>query len=90
MSTPFASAAPYHARYRPPYPAEFYTLLADRFALDGWQTVLDLGAGPGANSLALAPLVDHVYAVDPEPAMLAEGRRLAEERDCVNVSWPVS
>ncbi|MFD9518136.1 class I SAM-dependent methyltransferase [Streptomyces sp. NPDC059979] len=87
MSTPFASAAPYHARYRPPYPAEFYTLLADRFALDGWQTVLDLGAGTGANSLALAPLVDHVYAVDPEPAMLAEGRRLAEERGCTNVSW---
>ncbi|MFI1279529.1 class I SAM-dependent methyltransferase [Streptomyces sp. NPDC020858] len=87
MSTPFASAAPFHARYRPPYPAEFYRLLADRFALDGWQTVLDLGAGPGANSLALAPLVDHVYAVDPEPAMLAEGRRLAEERGCTNVSW---
>ncbi|WP_374772309.1 class I SAM-dependent methyltransferase [Streptomyces sp. NBC_01310] len=87
MSTPFASAAPYHARYRPPYPAEFYALLADRFALDGWQTVLDLGAGPGANSLALAPLVDHVYAVDPEPAMLAEGRRLAEDRGCANVSW---
>ncbi|WP_326586344.1 class I SAM-dependent methyltransferase [Streptomyces sp. NBC_01294] len=87
MSTPFASAAPFHARYRPPYPAEFYRLLADRFALDGWQTVLDLGAGPGANSMALAPLVDHVYAVDPEPAMLAEGRRLAEEHGCTNVSW---
>ncbi|MFD6225695.1 class I SAM-dependent methyltransferase [Streptomyces sp. NPDC060232] len=87
MSTPFASAAPYYARYRPPYPREFHTLLADRFALDGSQTVLDLGAGPGTLSLPLAPLADHVYAVDPEPAMLAEGIRLAEERGLTNISW---
>ncbi|MFB7172474.1 class I SAM-dependent methyltransferase [Streptomyces sp. NPDC056254] len=87
MSTPFASAAPYYARYRPPYPQEFHNLLADRFALDGSQTVLDLGAGPGTLSLALAPLADHVYAVDPEPAMLAEGTRLAEERGLTNISW---
>ncbi|MFE6834295.1 class I SAM-dependent methyltransferase [Streptomyces sp. NPDC057705] len=87
MSTPYASAAPYYARYRPAYPAEFYELLADRFALDGSQTVLDLGAGPGPITLALAPLADQVYAVDPEPAMLAEGSRLAEERGLTNTSW---
>ncbi|WP_405427333.1 class I SAM-dependent methyltransferase [Streptomyces erythrochromogenes] len=87
MSTPFASAAPYYARYRPPYPGEFHTLLADRFALDGSQTVLDLGAGPGTLGLALAPVADHVYAVDPEPAMLTEGARLAEERGITNISW---
>ncbi|MFF4429822.1 class I SAM-dependent methyltransferase [Streptomyces sp. NPDC001513] len=89
MSTPYASAAPYYARYRPPYPAEFYELLADRFALDGSQTVLDLGAGPGPITLALAPLADQVYAVDPEPAMLAEGARLAEERGLANTAWLV-
>ncbi|MBZ9594072.1 class I SAM-dependent methyltransferase [Streptomyces erythrochromogenes] len=87
MSTPFASAAPYYARYRPPYPREFHDLLADRFVLDGSQTVLDLGAGPGTLALPLAPLADHVYAVDPEPAMLAEGTRLAEERGLTNISW---
>ncbi len=87
MSTPYASAAPYYARYRPPYPAELHGLLADRFALDGSQTVLDLGAGPGTLSLPLAPLAEHVYAVDPEPAMLAEGCRLAEEQGRTNISW---
>ncbi|MFB7258740.1 class I SAM-dependent methyltransferase [Streptomyces nojiriensis] len=87
MSTPYASAAPYYARYRPPYPAELYALLVDRFALDGSQTVLDLGAGPGTLSLPLAPLAEHVYAVDPEPAMLAEGCALAEEHGHRNISW---
>ncbi|MFD5414122.1 class I SAM-dependent methyltransferase [Streptomyces nojiriensis] len=87
MSTPYASAAPYYARYRPPYPAELYALLVDRFALDGSQTVLDLGAGPGTMSLPLAPLAEHVYAVDPEPAMLAEGCGLAEELGHRNISW---
>ncbi|MFB6557708.1 MULTISPECIES: class I SAM-dependent methyltransferase [unclassified Streptomyces] len=87
MSTPYASAAPYYARYVPPYPAELYALLVDRFALDGSQTVLDLGAGPGTISLPLAPLAEQVYAVDPEPAMLAEGCRLAEEQGRRNISW---
>ncbi|MFF4448400.1 class I SAM-dependent methyltransferase [Streptomyces sp. NPDC001502] len=87
MSTPYASAAPYYARYRPPYPGELYALLVDRFALDGSQTVLDLGAGPGTLSLPLAPLAEHVYAVDPEPAMLAEGCALAEEQGSRNISW---
>ncbi|WP_030965443.1 class I SAM-dependent methyltransferase [Streptomyces sp. NRRL S-378] len=87
MSTPFASAAPYYARYRPPYPREFHALLADRFVLDGSQTVLDLGSGPGTLGLPLAPSADHVYAVDPEPAMLAEGARLAAERGLTNISW---
>ncbi|MFG2976494.1 class I SAM-dependent methyltransferase [Streptomyces sp. NPDC048331] len=87
MSTPYASAAPYYARYRPPYPAELYALLADRFALDGSQTVLDLGAGPGTISLPLAPLVEQVYAVDPEPAMLAEGCARADEQGHGNISW---
>ncbi|WP_327260681.1 class I SAM-dependent methyltransferase [Streptomyces sp. NBC_01232] len=87
MSTPYASAAPYYARYRPPYPAELYALLTERFALDGSQTVLDLGAGPGTVSLRLAALVEQVYAVDPEPAMLAEGCRLAEEQGRTNIAW---
>ncbi|MGW6846158.1 class I SAM-dependent methyltransferase [Streptomyces sp. NPDC054958] len=87
MSTPYASAAPYYARHRPPYPAELYALLADRFALDGSQSVLDLGAGPGTVSLPLAPLVEQVYAVDPEPAMLAEGCARADEQGLGNISW---
>ncbi|MEV7520529.1 hypothetical protein [Streptomyces sp. NPDC091371] len=93
MTTPFAS----DDRHRKPYEAELHALLADRFVFDGSQTVLELGEGsagsdgpgprPGALALSLAAVVDHVYAVHPDPAVLAEGGRLAEERGCPNLSW---
>ncbi|MGW1643240.1 class I SAM-dependent methyltransferase, partial [Streptomyces lavendulae] len=78
---------PYYARFRPAYDHRLFTLLATRFALDGTQRVLDLGAGTGALTLPLAALVREVVAVDPEPDMLAEGRRLAAETGVDGIDW---
>lgn len=83
----FASTAPYYARYRAGYPPELVSYLADRFGLNGTQTVLDLGCGTGQIAIPLAPHVAQVIAVDPEPAMLEEGRRLAGERDVDTIAW---
>ncbi|MFF9429411.1 class I SAM-dependent methyltransferase [Streptomyces sp. NPDC014746] len=83
----FASTAPYYAAFRPRYAPEFYTLLADRFGLDGTQRVLVIGPGPGLIALELAPFVSAVVAVDPEKGMLEEGRRLAAERGFTNITW---
>jgi ubiquinone/menaquinone biosynthesis C-methylase UbiE len=83
----FASTAPYYARYRPGYDQAFYDMLAARFALDGTQRVLDLGTGTGVLALPLAKLVGHVTAIDPEPGMLEEGRKLAAEQDITNIDW---
>ncbi|GLX41310.1 hypothetical protein Sros01_73830 [Streptomyces roseochromogenus] len=83
----FASTVPYYARFRPAYDDRLFTLLAARFALDGTQRVLDLGAGTGALTLPLAALVREVVAVEPEPAMLAEGRRLAAETGVDGIDW---
>lgn len=85
----FRSTAPYYARYRPGYPREFFDYLVERFALDGTQQVLDLGCGTGQIALPLAAHVARVYAVDPEPSMLTEGRQLAEERGIGNIDWIV-
>lgn len=83
----FASTAPYYARYRAGYPSALFDHLVDRFALDGTQTVLDLGCGTGQIAVPLAPHVARVLAVDPEPTMLEQGRRIADERGITTIDW---
>ncbi|HSW42301.1 MAG TPA: methyltransferase domain-containing protein [Patescibacteria group bacterium] len=48
---------------------------------------IDLGAGAGHATLALAPHVARVDAIDPTPEMLTVAARLAGERGIVNVAW---
>lgn len=48
---------------------------------------IDLGAGAGHATLALAPHVAGVDAVDPTPEMLAVAARLAAERGISNVAF---
>ncbi|MGW6817721.1 class I SAM-dependent methyltransferase [Streptomyces sp. NPDC055005] len=88
--TTFASAAPYYARFRPAYPKAVYTHIRNCFRLDGTQHVLDLGCGPGTLAIPLARYAAVVHAVDPEPAMVAEGLRLGEARGAVNIAWQIA
>jgi len=48
---------------------------------------IDLGAGAGHATLALAPHVARVDAIDPTPEMLAVATRLAAERGIANVAF---
>ena len=49
-------------------------------------TVLDVGAGTGRFALALAPLVKHVTAVEPNATMLSYLRQDASEQKLANIS----
>jgi ubiquinone/menaquinone biosynthesis C-methylase UbiE len=55
--------------------------------LRGDERVLDAGTGTGHTALAFAPRVGQVVAVDLTEPMLAQGRRLAEERGLTNVAF---
>lgn len=76
----------YHA-YRRGYPPAVIDVLADAFRLTADDIVVDLGCGTGQLTLPLAGRVRAVTGVDPEPDMLAHGRRAAAEQGIANVSW---
>jgi SAM-dependent methyltransferase len=76
----FRGTAPYYAKFRPGYPEDFFTFLAQEFRLDGTGRLLDLGCGTGQMAFTLADYFDEVIAMDPEPEMLDEARQQAEER----------
>ncbi|MGH7948356.1 MAG: class I SAM-dependent methyltransferase [Candidatus Binataceae bacterium] len=85
--SPFAAAAHYYARFRPPYPAALLDAIATEFALDGRGVMLDIGCGPGQLAIPMSHRFARVVAVDPDSEMLAEGRAVAERAGVANVTW---
>jgi SAM-dependent methyltransferase len=65
----FQSAAK-HYFARPEYAPRLITRVAELCGPTSEDRIMDLGCGPGPLTVAFAPLVGSVVAVDPEPAML--------------------
>src|SRR5689334_9902907 len=61
--------------------------MLDAAELRGDEQVLDAGCGTGHTALAFAPRVAEVVAVDLTEAMLAQGRKLARQRDIANITF---
>src|SRR5437899_7049791 len=74
---PFQDAARFYAEYRYRPTDAFLWLLAGHLGWSASDRVLDLGAGPAHVSLPLPAFVGEVVVMDPEEAMLHEGRRRA-------------
>lgn len=84
---PYREAAPFYAEYRYKPSEEFARLLATHLSWSDDDRVLDLGAGPAHISMLLAPYVGEVVAMEPEAAMLDEGRERAAAADVENLSF---
>ena len=77
-----------HYRYgRPAYSPELEAVLTQETGLDGNGRLLDVGCGPGVLTVRLAHLFAHTVGLDPDAAMLAEGRRVAKEKSVTNIRW---
>jgi ubiquinone/menaquinone biosynthesis C-methylase UbiE len=63
------------------------TAMLDAAALRGDERVLDAGCGAGHTALAFAPRVAEVVALDLTEAMLAQGRKLAKQRELANIRF---
>jgi len=66
-------------RYRPGYPRELFATIAHRLALAERPLVVDLGAGTGRASLAMAEMGWRVTAVEPGGSMLETLRARAAD-----------
>jgi SAM-dependent methyltransferase len=85
--TLFEGAAAHYRYGRPPYSPQLEAVLTDELGLDGTGRLLDGGCGPGILTVRLAHLFDEAVGLDPDAAMLAEGRRVADERGIANIRW---
>lgn len=78
-----------YARFRRGYPPGVVDVVAGHFGLTCGDVVVDLGCGTGQLALPISKRVGTVIGVDPEPDMLAQARRAAEEHDARNLLWIV-
>jgi len=85
--TLFEGSASHYRSGRPPYSPQLEAVLGEELGLDGSGRLLDGGCGPGILTVRLAHLFEEVVGLDPDAAMLAEGRRVADERGIRNIRW---
>ena len=85
--TIFHGAAAHYRPGRPAYSPQLEAVLTEELGLNVIGRLLDGGCGPGVLTVRLAPLVEEAVGLDPDPAMLAEGRRVAQERGLTNIRW---
>jgi len=85
--TIYAGAAAHYRPGRPAYSPQLEDLLGEELDLDGHGRLLDGGCGPGVLTVRLAHLFEEAVGLDPDPAMLAEGCRAADEQGITNIRW---
>jgi SAM-dependent methyltransferase len=85
--TIYLGAAAHYRRGRPAYSPELEAALTKAAALDGHGRLLDAGCGPGVLTVRLAHLFAQAVGLDPDAAMLAEGRRAAGKHGVTNIRW---
>ncbi len=85
--TIYLGSAAHYRRGRPAYSPGLEAVLTQQASLGGNGRLLDAGCGPGVLTVRLAHLFTQAVGLDPDPGMLAEGSRAAEERGIVNIRW---
>jgi len=86
-STIYQGAAAHYRPGRPAYSPQLESVLSKELDFDGRGKLLDAGCGPGILTVRLAPLFEAAVGLDPDADMLAEGRRVSEERGITNIRW---
>jgi len=72
-----------------PYPVAVADELYRELDLDGTGRLLDVGCGPGALTLLLAPLFESAVGLDVDQDMIAVAAERVERAGITNVAWRV-
>src|SRR3954453_23264385 len=86
-STIYEGTAVHYRPGRPAYSPQLEAVLAQELGLNGTGRLLDGGCGPGILTVRFAHVFEEEVGLDPDRAMLAEGRRLAEDQGITNIRW---
>lgn len=78
-----------YVTYRPGYPAELFTTLAEAFSLSGQECLVDLGCGSGQLTLSMSPYFKKVIAIDIDHGMIEEAQRQSCQKGIHNIQWYV-
>ena len=73
----YEGSARYYGAGRLPYPDAVADAFAHELGLDGTQSLLDVGCGPGSLTLLVAPLVADAVGFDADAEMVAAALRVA-------------
>jgi SAM-dependent methyltransferase len=85
--TIYEGAAAHYRDGRPAYSPQLEAVLTEELGLNGSGRLLDGGCGPGTLTVRFAHVFEEAVGLDPDAAMLAEGRRFADERGITNIRW---
>lgn len=83
----YRGCAAHYLLGRPPYSSDLPATLVRELGLDGHDTLVDVGCGPGVLAVQLASLFDTVIGIDPDPDMLAEAERHALASGHPGIDW---
>ncbi len=87
--SPFQEAVVYYHLYRAPYAPAAFEYIRSEFDLRSGKRIFDLGCGPGTMALPLAATGAKIVAVDRDPDMIGEAKRLASSQRIENITWLV-
>ncbi|MBM0066800.1 class I SAM-dependent methyltransferase [Alkalicoccobacillus gibsonii] len=83
----FKGTARYYSKYRPIYPSFLIRFLIDQFKMNGKGRMLDLGCGTGQLTFRFTDWFEEIIAIDTDPEMLLEAKRLSNEYRVENVKF---
>ncbi|KAJ5106283.1 hypothetical protein N7456_002958 [Penicillium angulare] len=81
-----------YSKFRPEYHPDLYETIVNHHTSTGgaFDTLIDLGCGPGTATHALAPKFTQVFGLDPSPGMISAARAQSANKPTDNVRFEVS